>query len=99
MAKIRTTVIVEITDARGEVFEVKRTLVQNAQDNSRFWAKSTMVEIDAAKATVFGQISHHYGDEPVQAEDEPPYRCRGCGRIEEDCSADPCPAVIKDRNS
>lgn len=26
-----------------------------------------------------------------------PFRCRGCGRPEADCSADPCPGVVADR--
>lgn len=26
-----------------------------------------------------------------------PFRCKGCGRPEDDCSADPCPDVIEDR--
>ena len=30
-------------------------------------------------------------------EDLEPFRCKGCDRPEEDCSADPCPDVIEDR--
>jgi hypothetical protein len=28
-----------------------------------------------------------------------PFRCKGCDRPEEDCSADPCPDVIEDRSA
>lgn len=28
-----------------------------------------------------------------------PYRCRACGRAEDDCSAEPCDAVIADREA
>jgi hypothetical protein len=28
-----------------------------------------------------------------------PYRCKGCGRAEDDCSADPCATVIADREA
>ena len=28
-----------------------------------------------------------------------PYLCKGCGRAEDDCSADPCEKVIQDRES
>lgn len=28
-----------------------------------------------------------------------PYLCKGCGRAEDDCSADPCEAVIADREA
>jgi hypothetical protein len=32
-------------------------------------------------------------------EDGPPFFCRGCGREELECSKDPCPGVIADRES
>jgi hypothetical protein len=35
---------------------------------------------------------------PVEP-DGPPFHCRGCGREESACSADPCAQVIADRNS
>jgi hypothetical protein len=28
-----------------------------------------------------------------------PYLCKGCGRAEDDCSADPCASVIADREA
>lgn len=28
-----------------------------------------------------------------------PFRCKGCGRAEDDCSADPCAKVIEDREA
>lgn len=28
-----------------------------------------------------------------------PFRCKGCGRAEDDCSADPCADVIADREA
>lgn len=28
-----------------------------------------------------------------------PYLCKGCGRAEDDCSADPCESVIQDREA
>jgi hypothetical protein len=28
-----------------------------------------------------------------------PFRCKGCGRAEDDCSADPCDKVIADREA
>lgn len=28
-----------------------------------------------------------------------PYRCKGCGRAEDDCCSDPCEAVLADREA
>lgn len=61
MAQIKTTVRIEVIDARGESFIVERNLITDTQDNSRFWPAAARVELEAAGETSLSHLAHQYG--------------------------------------
>lgn len=54
------------------------------------------IEIDGAKDLQECDIDTLTADDDDEDEE---YTCNGCGRAEDVCSADPCPSVIRDRES
>lgn len=66
--KIETTVVVRMTNHRGEVDVHERSIIADTGDNPRFIAQRVESEVSAAAATVVSAFENQYGAIPREVE-------------------------------